>query len=75
MVLFDPAPAMTGIRPAAAFTTSADCFVLGVGQCGRFTRGTDRHQTVRPFGDMPFNQFLERVQIQRAVRERRDECR
>ena len=49
--------------------------MLFVGQSRAFTRCPDRHQTMRAFADMPLDQLLERIQIQLAVLERRDECR
>ena len=65
-----------GDTPRGGFDDFGDNgFMLGMGQGGRFTGGPDRHQPVRSFRDVPFHQLLERVQIQRAVRERRDECR
>ncbi len=40
---------------------------------GRFARGADDADAVGAFGDVPVDQLLQRVDIQRAVPERRDE--
>ena len=38
-----------------------------------FARGPDRHQPVRALFNMPFDQLFQRIQINCAVLERRDE--
>ncbi|MPL67290.1 hypothetical protein SDC9_12981 [bioreactor metagenome] len=48
--------------------------VFLVAQRRAFAGGADRDDAVRALRDVPLHQFLERVPIDCAVRERRDEC-
>ena len=49
--------------------------MLGMAQRRGFAGGADGDKPARPFADVPFDKFLERIQIQRAVAKRRDEGR
>ena len=49
-------------------------FVFIMAQRRAFTRGAHGNQPVRSFANMPFDKFLQRLQIQFAALERRDEC-
>ena len=68
-VEFAPVPAMTGIRLAARCTTRAhDADVLLDAQRRRFAGRADRDDAVGAVGDVEFDQAIERLVIDRAVR-------
>ncbi len=50
-----------------------DGFVLGMAERGAFASGADGDDARRPFIDVPVDKFLERVHIDFAVFQRRDE--
>ena len=48
--------------------------MLFVGERRAFTRGANRNKSVAAFAHMPLDKFFQRIQIQFAVRERRNQC-
>jgi hypothetical protein len=74
--LFDPAPAITGTRPGGGLDHRLDdLLVFLVAQRRAFAGGADGDQAVAALGDLPFDQRLERLEIDRAVAERGDQGR
>ena len=60
MVLFEPAPAMTGTRPAGDLDAELDdAPMLGMAQRRAFAGRADRHEAVRPLGDLPLDEIAE----------------
>ena len=75
-VELEPAPAITGTRFLADFDAQLDdALVLVVAERGALAGGADRHQPVRALRDLPFDQPLERLLVDLAVLERRDQRR